>query len=130
MVFESPTGFERNRTVQIALAITLVTLACGFFIYTKTTAPSSNVVDGVYRNECCPDITIKDEHIAQGNGTLVLRTRNMKFGLTGYVNGRFTNDGVQSSDEVTAITFFNRNGKFALSLPIAGRNYTFTRIEG
>lgn len=129
MVFQSPTGIEQNRKVQIALAVIMIAVACGFFIYTRVTAPSKGAVDGIYRNGCCSDIAIKNDRISQGNKTLPLKIRNMKFGLTGYVNGRFANEGMLKSDEETAITFFSEGGKRALSLPIDGRDYTFRSAE-
>lgn len=129
MAFQAPAGIEQNRKVQIALAAILVVVACGFFIYTRINAPSKGLVDGIYRNGCCRDIAIKDDHISQGNRTLPLKIRNMKFGLTGYVNGRFANEGMRESNEETAITFFSEGGKRALSLPIDGRDYTFRSAE-
>jgi hypothetical protein len=129
MVFQSPKGIEQNMKVQIVLAAILVAFACGFFIYTRFTAPSKHVADGIYRNGCCSDITITDEYISQGDKRLPLKIRNMKFGLTGFVNGRFANAGMRESDEETAITFFSEGGKRALSLPIDGRDYTFRSIE-
>jgi hypothetical protein len=125
MVFQSPTGIEKNRKVQLVLAAIMIAVACGFFIYTRVITPSKGVVDGVYRNGCCGDIAIKDGRISQGNKTFPLKIRNMKFGLTGYVNGRFANEGMRESDKETAITFFSEGGKRALSLPIDGRDYTF-----
>lgn len=129
MVFQSPTGIEQNRKVQIVLSVILIAVACGFFIYTRVTAPSKGIADGIYRNGCCGDIIIKDERISQGNATLPLKIRNMKFGLTGYVNGRFASEGMRESNEETAIIFFSEGGKRALSLPIDGRDYTFRSAE-
>ena len=54
---------------------------------------------------------------------------NMKFGLTGYVNAKFTSDGMKKSEEQTAITFYNDSGKRALSLPIDRHNYTFRLVR-
>jgi hypothetical protein len=129
MVFQSPTGIEQNRKVQIVLAAILVAVACGFFVYTRFTAPNKGAADGIYHNGCCDDIVIRDEHISQGNKTLPLKIRNMKFGLTGYVNGRFANEGMRVSNEETAIIFFSEGGKRALTLPIDGRDYTFKSAE-
>src|SRR6266481_7113907 len=123
MVFQSPKGLEQNRKVQLVLAAILIALVCGFFIYTRVTAPGNDVADGIYRNGCCGDIAIKDGHISYGNKTLVLKIRNMKFGLTGYVNGQFSAEGMRESNEATAISLFNEDGKHALSLPVDGRQY-------
>ena len=129
MVFQSPTGIEQNRKVQMVLAVILVVAACVFFIHTRFTAPNKGVVDGIYRNGCCGDIVIMKERISQGSKTLPLEIRNMKFGLTGYVNGRFTYEGMRVSNEKTAIIFFSEGGKRALTLPIDGRDYTFKSAE-
>ena len=109
----------------MVLAAILIALVTGFFIYTRVTAPRKDVADGIYRNGCCGDITIKDGHISYGNKTLVLEIRDMKFGLTGYVNGQFSVEGVRESNEATAISLFNEGGKRALSLPVDGHQYTF-----
>ncbi len=129
MVFQSPTGLEQNKKVQAVQAAIMIALVCGFFIYTRFNIPREGIADGVYRNGCCRDIAIKGEHISQGSKTLALKVLNMKFGLTGYVNGRFTSEGMQESDEATAISFFNEGGKRALTLPIDRRDYTFRSAE-
>ena len=125
MVFQSPNGLEQNRKAQIVLAAILIALICGFFIYTKVTAPRKDVADGIYRNACCSDIAIKDGHISYGNKTLIFTIRDMKFGLTGYVNGQFSVEGMRQSSEATAISLFDEGGKRALSLPVDGHQYTF-----
>ncbi len=130
MVFQSPKGIEQNRKVQVVLAAILIALVCGFFIYTRVTAPGNDVADGIYRNGCCDDIAIKDGHISYGNKTLVLKIRNMKFGLTGYVNAQFSAESMRESNEATAISLFIEDGKRALSLPVDGRQYTFRSDDG
>lgn len=125
MAFLFPKGLEQNRTIQIVLAAILIVLICGFFIYTKVTAPRNDVADGIYRNRCCSDIAIKDGRISYGNKTLVIKIRDMKFGLTGYVNGQFRVEGIRESNEATAISLFNEGGRRALSLPVDGHQYTF-----
>jgi len=129
MVFESPDGLERNKKIQLVLAVIMGVLVSGFFIYTKITAPDKNSVSGIYRNECCSDIIIKDGYISQGKNAFDWRLLNMKFGLTGYVEARFTREGMQKSEEPTPITFLNEGGQRALSVRIDGRDYTFRLIE-
>jgi hypothetical protein len=107
----------------------LIALIFGFSIFAKLQAPDKNIADGVYRNECCSDIIIKDGHISQRDKTFDFKLLNMKFGLTGYVSGRFTREGMQESDQETAITFLTEGGRRALSLPIDQHEYTF-RIVG
>jgi hypothetical protein len=130
MVFQSPSGIEQNKKVQLFLAFILIGLVCGFFIYTRMNAPKQNSVDGVYRNECCSDIVIQNGRIAQGNTVLHLKLLNMKFGLIGYVDGQFTGQGVKASQEPTAIAFSNESGKRTLSIPIDRQDHTFRLVEG
>jgi hypothetical protein len=53
----------------------------------------------------------------------------MKFGITGYVNGRFTSIGIQTSKEPTAVLFSIEDGKRPLSLPIDGHDRVFQLAE-
>lgn len=53
----------------------------------------------------------------------------MKFGLTGYVNGRFTREGMRDSAEETAISFSGEGERRVLSLPVDGREQTFRSAE-
>jgi hypothetical protein len=130
MVFQSPSGIEQNKKVQLVLAIILIALICGFFIYTRSTVPSKNSVDGIYRNDCCSDIVIKGGRLSQGETALNMKLLNMKFGLTGYVDGQFTSQGIRASQEPTAITFTYEGGKRTLSLPIDRQDHMFRLVEG
>ena len=130
MVFQSSSGIEQNKKVQLVLAAILITLACGFFLYSRLNAPNNNSVDGVYRNECCADIAIQGGLLSQGGTTIKMKLLNMKFGLTGYVDGEFTSQGIRASQEPTAISFSNEGGRRTLSLPIDRKDHTFRFMEG
>src|SRR4051812_18984652 len=97
MVFQSASGIEQNKKVQLILAIILAVSVCVFFLYTRSTAPNRDSVDGVYRNECCSDIIIRGGHVFYGSTALDMKLLNMKFGLTGYVDGQFTSQGIRAS---------------------------------
>jgi hypothetical protein len=128
MVFESTTGFEQNKKVQLALAAIMVVLVSGFFIRSKIwVSDKQHSLSGTYRNECCSDIIIKDGFISQGKTAFDWRIVTMKDGLTGAVGGRFTVDGLQKSAE-PAMILLNEEGRRALSVRIDGRDYTFQLI--
>jgi hypothetical protein len=128
MMFESPTGIERNKKVQLAQAGILLAVIAWFFLYTSWNAPAKNSVDGVYRNECCSDIIIRDGRLFQGRSELNMKLLNMKFGLTGYVNAEFMNGGIRASKEETAISFDNEKGVRTLTLPIDRQERTFRLV--
>lgn len=52
----------------------------------------------------------------------------MKFGLTGYVKGRFNKTGIVPAEQETAISFTGDANSRALSLPVEGHDYTFRLI--
>jgi hypothetical protein len=92
-------------------------------------APSKGAVNGVYRNECCKDIVIEDDHLSYGDSSFGFDLENMKFGLTGYVDGKFTVAGIQQSEEPAVISFHNEGGVRVLSLPIDGRETDFRQVQ-
>jgi hypothetical protein len=130
MMFESQTGMERNKTVQLVLAAILVVAICIFFLYSKANAPRKDSVDGVYRSECCRDIIIRDGRVSYGTDVVDMKLLNMKFGLTGYVDGKFTSQGIRATKEPTEIDFSSQGQKRTLSLLIDQQDHTFQLIEG
>lgn len=122
-------GITNNKKIGLFFAITLIALVTVFLLYVKLTAPNKDSVDGVYHNECCEDIIIKNGLVSYGNSTLDMRLLNMKFGLTGYVDARFTNREMQTSKEATAIIFSDRPGMRTLTLPIGRNDYIFQKTE-
>ena len=129
MVFESSTDIDRNRKVQLALGIILATLALSFFFYTSAHQPAIGKVNRVYHNDCCADISIDNLEIHQSRKSATFRLRNMKFGLTGYVRGQFTKDGLQESNAETAIAFQKEGDRWVLSLPIDRHDYIFRSVK-
>ena len=130
MVFQSPTGIENNRKVQLGLAIILIFLMLGFLLYARLNTPSKDSVDGVYRNACCGDIIIRGGRISYGDTALDMKLRNMKFGLTGYVDGKFTSRGIRASKDPTSIIFSNQGTRRVLSLPIDQEEHRFQMTAG
>lgn len=129
MVFESSSGIENNKIVQLVLVIILIAAAATFFLYSRSNFPPKNAVDGVYRSGCCRDIIIRDGRLHYGSAELDIELRNTKFGLTGYVDGQFTSGGVRASNEATAIAFFNQGAQRTLSLPIDRQDQVFRMEE-
>jgi hypothetical protein len=129
MVFQSSSGLERNKNVQLTLAVILIAAAGGFFIFARSNAPNEDSVTGTYRNACCSEITVKNGSISYDGSSAALKLRRMKFGITGYVSGRFTSIGIQTSKEPTAVLFSIEDGKRALSLPIDGHDRVFQLAE-
>ena len=125
MVFQSPSGIEQNRKVQLVLAIILAGAIAIFFVTTRSRAPDVKSVYGTYHNDCCRDIVISGSSISYGTSSAPFRLSDMKFGLTGYVKGRFTRVGVSPAGEETSISFSGDAEKRTMSLPIEGRDYTF-----
>lgn len=130
MVFQSPSGIERDKKVQMVLAVILIASACAFFVFTRLNSPNIDRVDGTYQNKCCSDIVIRHGQIHYGSSAINMKLMNMKFGLTGYVDGEFTSQGIRSSKEPTAVTFSNSGGKAILSLPIDRQDRTFQMAGG
>lgn len=124
-MFESSTGIEQNKRVQLILAIILLVALALFVLHAISRRPNKDSVDGVYKNECCSPITIRDGRLSYRSATVDMKLLNMKFGLTGYVDGQFTSQGVRASQEATAITFSDQQGRRALTLPIDRQEHTF-----
>jgi hypothetical protein len=128
-MFESPSGIERNKKVQVVTASILLVLMLGFIVYTKLTGPDLESFGGIYRNECCSDIVIRDGHIIYKGRAFDIRMLTEKTGLTGEISGRFTRDGIQVSGEPTPIGFSGDGGQRSLSIRIDQRDYTFRQVE-
>ena len=126
-MFESATGIERNRAVQLALAIVLVVAATLFFLSTRRSGPHPSEVEGVYSNSCCSDVVISGRTLSYGGVTYLVRFSRMKFGLSGYVNRSFSATATRRSTEVTVILFREENGERSLTLPIDGRDTIFLK---
>ncbi len=129
MVFKSKSGIERNKKVQIVLAAILISLISWFVIAKGSDIPSSQSTDGIYRNSCCNDIIIRNGSIYYGNKVALIKIENMKFGVTGYIDRVFNSTEMQKSNELTAISFSNVDGRKSLSLPIGGRDSTFKMTD-
>lgn len=107
------------------MLIFLLASVVAFYAYTKINAPNLDAVDGVYKNSCCDDITIKRGLISQSGKTLDMKLLQMKFGLTGYVKAQFTKEGMREAEEETAISFSHEMDKRTLTVPVDDQDRTF-----
>jgi hypothetical protein len=131
MIFQSAADDDHNqKKIRLVLVGFISILALIFLVYTKSTAPSRHDFDGVYHNDCCGDVIINDGNVHRDGKTVSIKIRRMKFGITGYVNGRFTNTSVFKSDEETAISFYKDGARWELTLPIDRREYVFKSSSG
>ena len=85
MVFQSSSGIENNRNIQLYLSLLFFLLIFLFFIHSRANRPNKDEVNGIYRNKCCNDIIINGRQLSYGSITVNMKLLNMKFGLTGYV---------------------------------------------
>jgi hypothetical protein len=131
MVFESPTGFEQHRKVQLAIAVVLLILLLGFVFHRKLTTwePVPEPVSGIYRNQCCSDIMLRDGRLTHGGKSVEFRVVTLKFGPTGSVDGRITPDDIQPSEEPTPIGFSYEEPHPSLSIRIDQRDYRFQLVR-
>ena len=129
-MFESATGIERNRIVQLVLAIVLVVAATLFVLSTRRSAPRPSEVEGVYVNSCCSDVIIGGGALSYGGVTYPVRFCRMKFGLAGYVNQKFSAGAAEPSTEPTVILFMETNGEQSLTLPVKQRDTIFLKRTG
>jgi len=96
-----------------------------FFIYVKVTAPAQSAMNGTYYNSCCGDVVLRDGVLLYKGIRHEYDLENMKFGLTAYVQGDFTEQGIAPSSEPTPFIFFTKDGRYAFKAVIHGREYAF-----
>lgn len=128
-MFESPTGFERNKKVQLIGFIALLCCIIWFVISTRRNEVPTEAVNGVYRNQCCDNIIIRDGRLFYRGKSFAFRLFNMKYGLVGDINARFTGHDIQESAESTEIEFLNPGTQPSLSVRIDQNDDTFRLVQ-
>ena len=103
----------------------IIILIIAFSIKAFINKPKKGIVDGVYSNECCSNIVIKEPNITYGNDKFNIRIAEMKYGLVGIVSGKFTPTGIEKSKEDAWISFSEEDGKRAIDVPIGDSFYSF-----
>ena len=126
-MFESSSGIESNRAVQLALALVLAIAAVCFALSTRKSVHLQSQVSGVYRNACCADVSIREGRLVYGGQSEPVRLERMKFGLAGYVRGTFTPDSISQSPELTTILFGETGSWRNLVIPVERRDVIFLR---
>jgi hypothetical protein len=111
------------------MALALASVAVFFFVYAKITAPNANVVNGIYYNECCGDVILRDGKLLYKSTFYKYDLENMKFGLTAFVPGKFTEQGIESSPDETAFLFDSKDGKRGFKTIVRGREYSFLKTR-
>jgi hypothetical protein len=116
-------------THEKLLALGLALTVALFVVYVRATAPDQSVVNGTYFNECCGVVVLRDGKLFYKKAIYKYDLENMKFGLTAYVPGKFTEQGVVSSSDETALSFFANGGKRGFETMVSGREYSFLKAR-
>lgn len=116
---------QHSRKIKFIFAGILIILIISFFLLMRSTAIDTKIFNGIYRNECCPDIIIDDGQFSYGERSMMISSYGTESDLIGYVHGHFSLSGVEKSDEKAIIHFSGSGANRAISFPIDGKNYTF-----
>lgn len=116
---------KQNKKAQLAVAAIMIVLLARYLIVTGHNAPDKKSVNGVYHNDCCSDVILKDGYLTYGASTVSVDLENMKFGLTGYVDGQFTRSGIEKSNEQSAIDFSEARTRHVIYMSVDGRTTSF-----
>ena len=100
-----------------------------YFIGRKVSEPNLSLVNGSYANSCCAAVLLKDGHGHFGTGQFTYKLYRMKFGLTAYLPGSLTRQGVQASNEETALIFLGHDGSRGFRTAVDGQEYEFVRSQ-
>jgi hypothetical protein len=130
-MFQSKDSFENNIYVRRLTLVLIGVLLCIFFVWTRLNQPKVQTVNGVYKNECCSDIILKNGRIYYGSQSLTFRLARMKYGITGYVKADFLPHSLRPAADQngTAISFFNHGADRLIVLPVGDKEYTFKRVQ-
>lgn len=129
MVFESSTGIERNKKIQLAQAIVITLCVLGFYIRAQLHLPEVHIPNGIYQNNCCADILLSDGYLTYGSKTLSIKILTLKYDITGVVDGIFNRKEIQEDKNSTTLFYQKNLGKLSLLLPISGKQTAFTAVK-
>ena len=118
--------FKLTHYPQLA-ALGLILVAAILFTYTRIAAPDQGAVNGVYFNQCCGDIALRDGSLSYKGASYKYNLTKMKFGLTAYVQGILPENDIEPSLDKTAFIFFSEKGKSNFKTTIRGRDYLFLK---
>jgi hypothetical protein len=117
----------KSTMVKIALIAVMFVAVTAFFLYTRLSKPSENVVNGIYENSCCEHIIMNNGEFKYGNDLSNYRLLNMKFGLTAFVPGFLDSKKLQRQPGETALIFSSQNGRSVFKTIIDGREKVFVK---
>jgi hypothetical protein len=124
-----PTIFPANRTLRILLLLVMALATVIFFVVARYRAPGKGAVNGIYYNACCGDVVMKDGVLSYRARSYGYDLENMKFGLTAYVQGRFTEKGIEPSTNQALFLFFSKDGKQGFETMVGRREYVFLKAN-
>jgi hypothetical protein len=129
--------FSEETTRKLVLLAFLVAVGIWLF-YKRSLAPDVSAVNGTYYNACCGDVVLRDGTLFYKKASYKYDLELLKFGLTAYVHGRFTTQGVESSTDGTVFLFVdNDSGRRGFSTSVGepgfpdapGRDYSFAKVK-
>ena len=110
-------------------AVCLILAVTAFVIYKRAGAPKLDAVDGTYYNGCCGNIVLRDGSLFYKGGRYPYDLESMKFGLTAYVRGSFTEQGIRPSGGDASLIFFSSKGQCGFETAVRGFERSFARVS-
>ena len=101
-------------------AVCLILAVTVFVIYKKASAPRPDAVNGTYYNRCCGNIVLRDGSLFYKGGRYPYDLERMKFGLTAYVRGSFTEEVIRPSGDGASLIFFSSKGQCGFKTAVRG----------
>jgi len=110
-------------------AVCLIFAVAAFVIHGKAYAPKPDAVNGTYYNRCCGNIVLRDGSLFYKGGRYPYDLESMKFGLTAYVRGSFTEEGARPSADDASLIFFGSKGQCGFETLVSGFERSFARVS-
>ena len=98
--------------------VALVTSFVGWYCYARSQVPDLATVNGIFSNDCCGEIVLRNGVIITNGDHVRFKLENMKFGLTAYTEKRLEVHGseiVSTENKEENLLSFENDGK-ALTL--------------
>jgi hypothetical protein len=118
----------KTTNLRILTALGCALVVAVLVIHARLTAPDKSSVNGTYYNACCGDVAMRDGKLFYKKAVYSYDLENMKFGLTAYVDGKFTEEGIKPSPDKTAFLFIE-SGSRGFRTVVHGREYSFLRAK-
>jgi hypothetical protein len=118
-----------NKTLARLTLLGLALAAALFYAYARSNAPDKSAVNGTYYNKCCGNVVLRDGGLYYKKVLYKYDLENMKFGLTAFVPGNFTERGIVPSSDNTVFSFFAKDGKFGFTITMRRQEYSFLQVK-